>query len=95
MIQRLLPISMAVLVTGCSTTIDPEDYERSCGQDEDCVPILVGDVCDCGCDMAAIHVDDLDQYQEDRAGISCGNDCGACPGAIAVCRGGRCEAVAE
>ncbi len=97
---RLTLLSMAVLLVtvllaGCSTTLDADDYERSCGRNSDCVAILVGDMCECSCDMSAINILDADRYQEDRDAISCGSDCGACPGALAVCRAGLCEAVAE
>ena len=95
MILRLIPLSIAILLAGCSTTIDPADYEQSCGADDDCVAILVGDVCECGCDTAAINKVDESRYNEDRASISCSNDCGACPGAKGICRSGSCEAVAE
>jgi hypothetical protein len=80
------------LLSGCSSSIDAEDYARACADTLECVVISVGDICDCGCEYAAINVADYPRYQEDRSDIECGNECGPCPGALPSCEEGMCEA---
>lgn len=80
------------LAGGCSTTIDADDYERSCQQDAECVIISVGDICDCSCEVSAINQVDLPKYFDDRD-VDCSKQCGPCPEAPpAACVAGVCQA---
>jgi hypothetical protein len=84
------------LLGGCGTdTLLAEDYETSCAKDDECVSVLVGDMCECACSFGAIRASEQSRYDTDRADISCSTDCGPCPAAPpAACVEGRC-AVAE
>ena len=84
-------VSFAVLLAlgACSTTIDANDYDRSCTEDSDCVIISVGDICSCSCEIDAINKSDLEAYNHDRD-VDCGVQCGACAGGEPVCQSGVC-----
>ena len=78
--------------TACSTTIDADDYERSCQSDAECMIISVGDICSCSCEVSAINRVDEAAYREDRD-VTCSTQCGPCPEAPpAVCAQGICQA---
>ena len=82
-------------MTACASTLEAEDYETSCTNDSECVAVLVGDMCDCSCNEGAINVVDLPSYNEDRADIECGVDCGPCPElSAAVCLQRTCQLAA-
>lgn len=82
-----------LLLAGCDSTIEADDYDRSCSDSSQCVVILVGDVCDCACEPSAINVSSYDAYQEDRSGISCSKQCDACfDDSVPVCAAGICQA---
>jgi hypothetical protein len=49
----------------CSTTINPKNYATDCDADDQCTRIVVGDICSCACDLAAINVRDIDKYYGD------------------------------
>ena len=90
----LLLLFAAGTVSACSTTIEADDYNRSCNIAEDCVAILVGDACGCDCTFGAINKGDFATEQEDRDGIGCTGpvDCGPCPNApAAACINSVCE----
>jgi uncharacterized protein YceK len=84
---------VVVLLSGCSTTIDADDFDQSCTEASDCTAVWVGDICNCDCfSVAAINVDELAEYQEQRDGISCTNECGPCANSpYWDCRDGQCR----
>jgi hypothetical protein len=91
--SRLLRWIPCVLLLGCSTTIDANDYDRSCVASTDCVLISVGDICDCACERSAINRSDFERYQDDRGSISCNKQCGVCADEhVPTCVAGTCEA---
>ena len=80
-----------LVLAACEPDINADDYDRSCSQDDDCMVIFTGPVCDCNCDRAAINKSEREAYFEDREGPDCGVACGACQAADAICQGGTCE----
>lgn len=92
-----LPLALAALslgACGAPQTLSAESYAQSCAADTDCVPVLVGDLCNCVCNYAAINRSDEARYNQDRARITCssGKVCGPCQSAQALCTAGRCAA---
>jgi hypothetical protein len=89
-----------LLTAGCSTTINAANYAKDCDADTQCTRIVVGDICSCNCDLAAINERDFDKYfadlqrvgacrttcidGSDDAGFSCGEGMGA------QCTAGTC-----
>jgi uncharacterized lipoprotein len=49
---------LAACSSSSSTTIQASDYDESCATSTDCVPIAVGDLCECSCAGAAINQKD-------------------------------------
>lgn len=88
---------------GGGGTIEPADYDQSCGTDTDCALINSGDACGCKvCPDAAINASALNDYQSDLTDAMCGAiDCpaiGCGDEFLPYCNpdGGSCEArVAE
>lgn len=82
----------ALVVIGCSTSLDASDYDTSCKVANDCVTVPIGDMCDCSCDQGAINKNDVGKYNDDRVRIGgCNRLCGACPALKpAVCNAGKC-----
>lgn len=77
---------------GCSDVILASDFDQSCTADADCVTVLVGDICECGCESGAINKRDLEKYREERGDISCSTSCEFCPEQDpAVCKAGVCS----
>lgn len=94
-VMVLLPFVMFAAPAGCSDVILATDFDQSCAADADCVTVLVGDICECGCEDGAINKRDLEKYREERGDISCSVSCEFCPESKpAVCKSGVC-AVAE
>jgi len=59
--------ALAVAVTGCDSTLAAEDYDQRCNVAADCTTVLVGDMCECGCDMGAIATSALPEFRADDA----------------------------
>ena len=94
-ILLFLAPAAAAIAAACSgsSSIDPEKYDRTCGNANDCVTIVT-DAC-CGCPTAAINAKAESQYEADLAaakqncgGVSCPNI--ACQAVIAGCNAGLC-----
>lgn len=93
-----LSLSFAVSVPACaSTVLRAEDYDQSCKTAIDCVEVLVGDVCTCGCQNAAIatsaqtifHADDNAAREACHSSL----ECVACPETSPPsCVAGKCVA---
>lgn len=77
---------------GCSSSryLTVTDYDQSCTQDSDCVPVEMGDVCNSCCANVAINRSAIPQWQSDRSSLDCSGsgelDCAPCP-IRAFCRG--------
>lgn len=92
--RTLLVLLALTPLSGCSTTIDADDYERSCQEDSECMIISVGDICDCSCDVSAINRSDEAAYREDRH-VDCNKQCEPCPEAPpAICAESLCQIAA-
>jgi hypothetical protein len=90
----------ALSVCGCGTTLNANNYAQDCDADLQCVRVIVGDICGCSCDLAAINERDYNKYYADlqRVGacrptcIDGGDDasfqCGL--GIAAQCSAGMC-----
>ncbi len=69
-------VFVALSCAGCGTTIHATDYASDCDADIQCVRIVVGDICSCTCDLAAINTRDFDKYFADLQRIgACRNTC--------------------
>ena len=90
-----LPLGLAAC--GGRETIRAESYDRSCATSDDCTTVLVGNPCECSCDVAAINKGALDNYTGDLDDIKaeCLDElatCVKCPEmGEAVCEAGKCE----
>jgi len=72
--MKLLPLLL--VVSACGTTINASNYASDCDADSQCVRIVVGDICSCSCDLAAINERDFDKYFSDLQRIgACRNTC--------------------
>jgi len=104
-LDRALPALIFVAaVVACGTTLDASNYASDCDADTQCDIVRVGDICSCGCDLAAINDRDYDKYVNDLERIggcrnSCVSDdpdatftCGA--GVVPKCNSGVCAIVA-
>jgi hypothetical protein len=84
-----------------TTIADPSLFAQSCNTDTDCLIVLAGDVCSCGCDYAAISSYEERPWIEYYGSIFSlcipeqVPDCAACPPAEAYCENGTCEAREE
>lgn len=90
----LLILVFGLFASGCST-VEVEDYSKSCVTADDCMAVFFGDVCSCGCDYDAIAKSEEPKYRADRSdaydycvGLY---HCDACqpPGPVA-CNAGKC-----
>lgn len=79
---------------GCSGTfLTTEGLDKSCTTADDCVAVLVGNLCDCACNYEAINKKDLSRFQEQgKNSGSCGQTCGVCLNARVTCNSGQCIA---
>lgn len=89
---------LASILMGCDTTLQADDYERRCTEDDECTVVYEGDVCEeCGQSNAAIHRDDRPRYGSDLQTLQglClikRKDFADCDGCLlAKCIEGRCE----
>ncbi|MFB6375005.1 MAG: hypothetical protein ABEN55_18230, partial [Bradymonadaceae bacterium] len=78
-----------------TTAVWADDFDRSCQSDDDCVPVIEGDVCSCGCQISAINKEMYTSFKKarKRAADNCNQlpDCDSCgqPPSVA-CSAGRC-----
>ena len=91
----LLAFAAALSLDGCGgagTVLSADAYDKTCAVDSDCALIIVGDVCACACQFAAVSKSGKARYDGDRAAISCTNDkvCGPCQAQAVACSAGRC-----
>ena len=96
--RKLLLFAFTLIVIGAacgggSSSIDPEKYDRTCKNANDCV-LIVTDAC-CGCPSAAINIGAQSQYTADLADAKKNCSGVACPGVqclsyVAGCSGGVC-----
>ncbi|MBU52742.1 MAG: hypothetical protein CL920_28970 [Deltaproteobacteria bacterium] len=56
----------ACVPIGTDTVITTKDYDKSCTKDEDCVAVIVGDVCGCSCTMEFINTNALASFSDAR-----------------------------
>jgi hypothetical protein len=90
------------LLCACGTTLHASDYANDCDADTQCERVVVGDICACTCNLAAINVRDDNKYVSDLERIGgCRSTClptdggddasFACGQGIgAQCSAGRC-----
>ena len=85
---------LALWLLGCSGTfLTTEGLDKSCTITDDCVAVLVGDLCNCECNYEAINKKDLLKFQEqDKNSRSCDKTCGVCLNARVTCNSGQCIA---
>jgi hypothetical protein len=91
---RLLLLA-AALGTGCGSTsyvVSPDEFDRTCLQDADCISVRVGDLCGCGCEMAGISSSEEQKYIARASAASCGGSrCFPnCVAREAYCASGTC-----
>lgn len=98
---KLLSFFIFLLSFSCGndTTLSANDYDRSCSNEDDCVAVLVGEMCKCYCEYGAIARSARNKYERDRDSIDCHTgcettqyDCVACedPPAI-ICQDNKCQ----
>jgi len=59
------PGVLAACSSSPSTTIQASNYDQSCATSADCVAVVVGEICGCASQMAAINVKDEARYEAD------------------------------
>ncbi len=98
-LMRLLPFLALLLLPACSnTTLEPQDYVKTCTWDTDCLAVFFGDVCgNCNCPNGAIAADNRYIYEADQTGAerSCGPrqaiGCAECQVVEVACNDGQCS----
>jgi len=99
--RRLASIGCLVLaLAGCddkSTSIAPDGYDTSCGQDSDCVLVVFGERCPCACASGAINRADEAKYRAEVAGKPCTEKvyCGPCEDVTPRCLQNRCAVTSK
>lgn len=99
---RYLPpwmVCLPILLAGCGQRheLRVQDYDQSCSKDEDCKTVLVGDLCECSCDTAAINNGAVDDYTGDVTELKAecvekAAKCAECPDlAGSICVAGKCQ----
>lgn len=89
----LAALALTLAAAGCGDVIDASDFDQTCVVDEDCVVVLVGEMCDCICTTAGINRGDLPKYDAAVRAKACGTLCSPCADVSkAACRGGMCAA---
>ncbi|HEX9621895.1 MAG TPA: hypothetical protein VF989_17235 [Polyangiaceae bacterium] len=81
---------------GSSTSQWAEDYEQSCGNDDECELVLEGDACACpGCPNASVNRGAVEKYQSDWEAIECppGSIDIVCPAVLCVVKLAACTAM--
>ncbi|HEY1960342.1 MAG TPA: hypothetical protein VGH28_32250 [Polyangiaceae bacterium] len=89
-------LALLLVTCACSTTLDAKNYASDCDADNQCVVVVVGDICSCACQLDAINDRDYDKYTNDIIQTGgCRNppvcDCG--DGIGAKCASGSCVTV--
>ena len=85
-----------LLLAGCSPTLHAKDYAADCDADLQCAVIVVGDLCSCDCELAAINERDYDKYTNDIIATGgCRNPpvCQCGTGIGAQCVASQCQTV--
>jgi hypothetical protein len=95
-ITLALAIALLAGSLGCpDTTLRAEDFDDSCAEKANCVPVFLGDLCSgCTCPNAAISAIENTRYLRERDAIDCGpfatpTSC-SCEAAFADCVEERC-----
>ena len=77
-----------------TTEVWADQFDQSCSNDDQCVPVLVGDVCSCGCETGAVNKEMATSFQKarKRAAKNCSElpECDTCEAPTAVCKSGTC-----
>lgn len=74
----ILTVAGALAVASCAHPILASDFDQTCEADSDCVAVMVGEICDCICTVAAINKSDQSDYQAAIGAKACGDLCSPC-----------------
>jgi hypothetical protein len=88
----LVPLAVGVASLGCTPPV-PDDYDRQCDTDDDCVPVSFA--CNsCKCANDALNAQGAAEFNDDAARFGCFTDPGVlcdCREARAICSLGSCR----
>ena len=86
---RGLPPVLFVLSACTSTEVILGGFDTSCGTEDDCSAVFLGNACGCGCGYGSIRAIDTESWFEYEAGKRTGCmdrvECVASPEAIVTC----------
>jgi len=78
-----------------TTAVWADEFDRSCQADDDCAPVIEGDVCTCGCQLSAVNKEMYNGFRKarKRASENCDElpDCQEnCEVPDVACSAGKC-----
>ena len=93
----LAPLALSACFSSTEATL--EGFDVSCDAPEDCMAVLLGDVCSCDCTYGAVNIAESDAWADQDADLraGCGEDtpeCAPCPDATLSCDANVCQATA-
>jgi len=89
-------LALVLVACGGDTSMSTEDYDKSCGTEDTCRPVFVGDVCGCRCQVDAISYTQETVWAQERSRKvkRCDEvlNCEPCPSITVTCDDGTCAA---
>ena len=72
LLTSLLSFALISTLWGCKRSLKRSDYAVHCQNDQECVTVFIGDICDqCACLNASIAKSSERQYMQNRRGAWC------------------------
>ena len=99
MTRYILPLLGLLCACAPDTVATVDGFDVSCSTVDDCMAVLLGDVCSCACEYGAINAAEAEAWADYDADlrVECGEDiydCGPCPDAVLSCEDLVCAASA-
>jgi len=94
--RRFLLTALLLLAACGDTEATLDGFDTSCAVAEDCMVVLLGDICGCDCTYGAINSGEAESWADYDASLrdACTDpvDCTPCPDADLSCDAGMCVA---